>query len=627
MEAVRWWLWGLIFFLTSQVLKDARPPFLLWCLHLGASLASLYAALQFWFDWSFFAQGPNPASSFVNRNFFAEYLVCTLPFSALLLQRLHDKTSVFLLVFSIAFQAVTLLMTGTRSALIGLLFLLLVLPLLLLRFRTQMTSTGWRLPHSVGLLCVLLLSIWVLGSIPNGNHLIKKETGLGNALARATQRSLTLTHSDAHKQGSLAVRLKLWQTTLKMIEANLLSGVGAGAWEVHAPQYQDEDTQIETDYYAHNEFLQLLAEYGLVGWLFLGFLLLYLTRSAWQTWRVCQTHPNHSGLMQMASTRAFTLMSLVVMFFIGGVGFPWRMATTGALFAMSLGVLAATDLAHTEFKTFPSSPLQLTPRRCTAVLALLAVLTGLAIYIAAQAVLAERHLVRASKVALGIAASGHALDAEFLADKNKLLLDLQQGIAINPHYRKLTPLAADALASWGDWKNATWVWETVLASRPYIVVMLANAARGHLHTQTYDQAQHWLNQALALRPKASSLASLQVLIWLKTGHIDQAKAQVTSLLAQGYIDSELVQAAYTLGVAHQSTDLAIKALKLGIQRWPERASDGWLRLGDLYANSTAQNSGLALSAYQQAWASSTPSYRPALLASIPERYRANIRVP
>lgn len=82
-EAVRWFLFSLIFFLGMNALTPGRVTHLLWGIHLGAVLASLWTALQFWWDFKYFAQGPNPASTFVNRNFFAEFVVCTLPFSAL----------------------------------------------------------------------------------------------------------------------------------------------------------------------------------------------------------------------------------------------------------------------------------------------------------------------------------------------------------------------------------------------------------------------------------------------------------------------------------------------------------------------------------------------------------------
>ena len=88
-EAVRWFLFGLIAWLVLNTFTRERLPLLAWCIHGGAVLASAWAVLQFWTGASPFPQGPQPASTFVNRNFFAEFVVCTLPFGALLLARAH----------------------------------------------------------------------------------------------------------------------------------------------------------------------------------------------------------------------------------------------------------------------------------------------------------------------------------------------------------------------------------------------------------------------------------------------------------------------------------------------------------------------------------------------------------
>ena len=60
-----------------------------------------------------------PASVFVNRNFFAEYLVCTLPFSAYALTQLRSPKGRALMALSLAWNLAALLMTGTRSALVA----------------------------------------------------------------------------------------------------------------------------------------------------------------------------------------------------------------------------------------------------------------------------------------------------------------------------------------------------------------------------------------------------------------------------------------------------------------------------------------------------------------------------
>ena len=78
-----------------------------------------------------------------------------------------------------------------------------------------------------------------------------------------------MTKASEYTDGSFSIRAAMWKTTGRMILAHPVAGVGAGAWEVQMPRFQDPANVLETDYYAHNEILQLLAEYGLTGLLFL----------------------------------------------------------------------------------------------------------------------------------------------------------------------------------------------------------------------------------------------------------------------------------------------------------------------------------------------------------------------
>ena len=506
-EAIRWFVFSLIFFLGLNTFTLARVTRLAWCIHLGAVLASLWAALQFWGDFSFFAQGPNPASTFVNRNFFAEFLVCTLPFSVFLLTRMKDKASVFLATFALGFNVAALLMTGTRSALMGLLVLGMLLPALLLRYRNQWASTGWRVGHCVGVVAMFITSAMCLGSIDTANPKLIKESGRGDAIHRALARTLSITQAGEYSHGSFSVRTLMWKTTGRMILANPVAGVGAGAWEVQAPRYQEAASQLETDFYAHNEPLQLVAEYGLAGWLFLLSLLSYLLWAACRTW----SDKTFRGKRE-APLRAFTLASLLVFLLVSNAGFPWRLATTGALFALSLSILAASDVRLAEGSSFLSRRMKWRP--CYAKWALLAaaLCTGLGAYIAQQARACEARLMQAIKIALTISQSGYAHDPRWETAKTEMLGLVREGIAINPHYRKLTPIVADALASWGDLKNAIWVWESVLESRPNIVIILANVARGHLQLGNRAKAQEYFDRAMALQPAAPTLVTLQAML-------------------------------------------------------------------------------------------------------------------
>ncbi len=254
-----------------------------------------------------------------------------------------------------------------------------------------------------------------------------------------------------------------------------------------------------------------------------------------------------------------------------------------------------------------------------------AICTGIALYISQQAVICEKKIIRAVKIATGISQSGQPHDPGWDAAKVEMLTLINGGISINPHYRKITPIVADALATWGDWKNATWIWESVLVSRPYIVAMIANVVRGHLLAKEFTVAQNYLDKAMQLRPASTSLSILQVALWSQSGKTRDAIARASVLLKDGIVEPELLRVAYDLGKNNHEPALAIAALELGIKAWPEKAVDGWLAMGDIYSQPNSKNEDKAVAAYRAALSGSPPSHRDAVLAAIPRAYRDRVQ--
>ena len=619
-EAIRWFVFSLILFLGMNSITSSRVTTLAWGIHVGAVLASLWAALQFWFDWGVFAQGPNPASTFVNRNFFAEFVVCTLPFSVLLLTRVKDKTSVFLLTFSLGFNITTLMMTGTRSALLGLLLLLVLLPIIVILYRKQMVSTDWRMSHCLAVTALLLGTVLTLGSINTANPKLIGESGRGDAIDRAFKRTLSMTKASEYTDGSFSIRAAMWKTTGRMILANPVTGVGAGAWEVQVPRFQDSANPLETDYYAHNEILQLLAEYGLTGWLFLLGLVSYLLWAAFITW----SDKTVEGQRE-APIRACALLTLLVLLLVSNAGFPWRLATTGALFALSLSLLAASDIRLGHGKSLLLFATQWKPRKSWWAMAAVTLCSALAIYIAQQAIECESKIVRAVKIALTISKSGKPVDPDWDRAKQEMLSLVREGIAINPHYRKLTPMVADAMAGWGDWKNAIWIWESVLESRPNVVALLTNLTKGNLQTGNLSKAQEAVHRARALQPDSLQTSALEVVLWSKLGKDDDAARRARMLLKADSTDYELVRFSYFLGMRIRDPELAILALEIRIKNWPNDAVDGWLKLGKIYDAPEARDESKALQSYRAAFKAAQPSEKTAVLAAIPSTYHGRLR--
>lgn len=619
-EAIRWFLFSLILFLGLNTFSPLRITHLVWSIHIGAVIASLWTALQFWFDFSFFAQGPNPASTFVNRNFFGEFIVCTFPYSALLLTRVKDKTTVFALAFSLAFNVVALMQTGTRSGLIAMLVFVVLLPVIVGRYRKQVASTGWRAGHCVALVALVVTTITTLGSIPTTNSKIISETGHGNSIDRAFKRTVSLTKTAEYTEGSFAVRAVMWKATWRMLKANPVAGVGAGAWEVHIPIYQDANSQLETDYYAHNEILQLLAEYGFVGWIFLISVFGYLIRAAYVT----TVNASEKGL-KVALIRALTLSSLLSLMLVSNAGFPWRMATTDALFALSLSILAATDIRPSLKTSSAWQTIRWTPHFSNWAMVVTGICSALAIFIAQRAIECESKIVRAIKIVMTISQSGAPTDPRWGNLKAEALRLADEGVAINPHYRKLTPIVADAFANWGDWKNAARLWASVSASRPYVVALLANLARAEMQNENFSMAEQYLNRAIALRPESISLKSLEFFLWMRTAREQEAGKHVKELLRDPQVTPDVARAAYYLGMHNQDPALAVEALEIRIKKWPEQSVDGWLKLGHIYASPQAYDEAKALQSYKSALAATDPQHVGVVLAKIPPPYLGKLR--
>ncbi|WBY02013.1 O-antigen ligase family protein [Ramlibacter tataouinensis] len=606
-EAIRWFVFALLLWLGLNAFTRERLPLLAWGIHAGAVLASLWAALQFWIDFRFFPQGPNPASTFVNRNFFAEFVVCTLPFSALLLARERRTAMAAALAASTALVVVAILMTGTRAALIALwLQLLVVLPLVAWRLRS--------LPRA-GVVAVLLGGVLAMGLIPSGNARILGEGRGTTALERGLDRTASIQPGDP----SLQLRALMWKATLRVIEARPLTGVGAGAWEAMVPLYQPDSQQLETDYYVHNEALQLLAEYGLVGALLLAGLLGYLLAAAWRTWRLAGgPHADE------VPWRAAALSSLLALLLVSNVGFPWRMAATGALFALALGLLAASDarlgLAAGRFGV---RTLAWGPRRNAVALA--ATLAGLLLagFITQQAAEAERKIVRATQIAYRISASGQPGDPRWDPAKARVLELTREAVAITPHYRKITPIVADQLASWGDWRNATWIWESVLQSRPYVVAILTNAARGHAAMNEPDRAFEYLARAQAIAPQAPSVLSLEVILLSRFRDAREALPIARQALASGHHDFDLVNNAFVIAWRSGDHELAQQAMQTWLRDYPQEQVQGYLQLG-LYRLQARQDEAGALQAWRRAYELGSPRQRQGVLQRVPPRYRERV---
>ncbi len=618
-EAIRWFLFSLMLWLGVNTLSRERTPYLIEGIHWGAFVCSLWTVLQFYFDFTFFPQGPNPASTFVNRNFFAEFVVCTFPFTLYLLAQGKSTSRIALTAFVLGFNVIALMMTGTRGALAAFwILVVLIFPLILVLYRKQFAFYTWDSGRRILACGVLMATILTMGLISSGNpKVISDRSSYGN-VTTPFDMAFKRTASISAQDGSLGIRLVMWKATAGMIKAVPFKGVGAGAWEAMLPLYQTEGSQLETDYYVHNEVLQLLAEYGAVGWVFLFALFSYLLVAAWKTLR----NKTPDGLAE-APMRAIALASLLALLVVSNIGFPWRLASTGCIFALALAMLAASDARLNIRGVAAATRMSWRPAYSQALAVSMMVCLALAAYISQQAAATEQKIVTAVKMSLSITQSKDYNNPKWDKTKKEMLTLAREAIAINTHYRKITPMLGDELAKWGDWKNAIWVWESVVVSRPYVVAIMSNIARGYATIGNNEKALEFLERGEKLQPKAVSIRSLKVILMSRTGKEPEAAALAKRYMDEGTFDYDLTNAAYVLGVRKGDFDMAIQGLELRNKGWPANQADGYTKLGAIYAIQKKDDA-KALAAYKLALAATPEKDRNALRAQIPPALLARL---
>jgi O-antigen ligase len=192
-----------------------------------------------------------PFGPFIDRNHFAAFAVMILPLpGALLLERAVTPDRIPLYAAAILLLVVATVMTGSRG---GLLTLVAVAAFLVIvqaatRRSQEHTSSGRRrwilIAATFGLGTMLIFSLVLI-------------LGGSGALRRIAGQAPT---EDAAGGG----RAQYWRATVKMIRDHPVIGVGLDAYGVAFPRYDSLNGTFRVER-AHNDYLQTLAETGVIG--------------------------------------------------------------------------------------------------------------------------------------------------------------------------------------------------------------------------------------------------------------------------------------------------------------------------------------------------------------------------
>jgi O-antigen ligase len=197
-----------------------------------------------------------PFGSFVNRHNFAAYMEMTiaLPLGLIFVGAVaRDKRLIYLT--AIGLMGIALLLSGSRGGLVSLLAEVIFLVILTSKER-----------GSNQLFVKLGLAILLIATIIGGSIFIGGESSLTRFAETAASNDISTN------------RTYIWSVTLQIIKNNLPFGAGIGAFAAAFTPF-DSMNGLQRVEQAHNDYLQILADAGIVGLLLAGFFVFQLFKT------------------------------------------------------------------------------------------------------------------------------------------------------------------------------------------------------------------------------------------------------------------------------------------------------------------------------------------------------------
>jgi O-antigen ligase len=240
--------YGMLVFVVTQTLRrssQVRPFAGIVCCY-GLVIAS-FALLQgiapngklYWI-WAL-EQGGLPYGPYVNHNHYAGLMEMLTPFPLVLALSRHVEGNRKLVVAGIAaLMAGTIFLSGSRGGMLAFAAQVIVLAALLRK------REDWKQPVALGVFLAVMIGflIWL-----GGNEL--------------THRLVSI-QSEARQELTGGVRLTIDRDCLRMLREKPLLGWGLGTFPVVYPQFRSFYTSFFVNQ-AHNDYLQMLVETGVLG--------------------------------------------------------------------------------------------------------------------------------------------------------------------------------------------------------------------------------------------------------------------------------------------------------------------------------------------------------------------------
>ena len=332
----------LYFVITNSINDERQINRILDILLIVGSLFGIYGIFQYnGIDFSFWARNigrQQVFGLFGNVNYFAEFLIVPLPIAVSLFFASRNKFKKILLLIATLAMGTSLIATFTRGSYLsfGVSLIFMFFLLLISRGKNFIKNN-----KKIFIILVAIIIITFLFVVPT--PLNKSGTVISKINSRISVTQLT-------QSSSIKRRIAIWKFTVLMIKDHPLLGSGIGTYKYNTLRYQaeffaqGENRSLYPHGFAdkaHNEYLQLWAELGIIGlgifiWLIISYFScgLKILRKIRDEYR--------QGII-------IGLMGAMMAVLVDGIfGFPLHLPATIVLFWLALGLTVAVGLLKDE---------------------------------------------------------------------------------------------------------------------------------------------------------------------------------------------------------------------------------------------------------------------------------------
>ncbi|MGH9339125.1 MAG: O-antigen ligase family protein [Acidobacteriota bacterium] len=256
---------GLFWVIINHVSEKGVEKLLRWVVWAGLIASVIGIAQQWGMEFPTLIQVSRPSSTFGNKNMAAQFILFVLPAAFYLLMVSSRQLQEWFYAAAASLTTTYFIYTGTRASWAGAIAAGFILWFCLrLRGFTPGQILSWDRRKSKFLAGVLLF-VMTMNVFPP--YLVPGWRIAGSPSAGAR----LLTMADPEQQSSFQNRIWMWANTVEIFKDYPLLGVGIGNFEFMYPLYNR--AAIEDKYFgvqtkpaeSHNDYLQFLAETGLLG--------------------------------------------------------------------------------------------------------------------------------------------------------------------------------------------------------------------------------------------------------------------------------------------------------------------------------------------------------------------------